>query len=124
MTEAIFGLVGVIVGGVLNGVLSWLAELSKQKKDAKTAAEQRDREAKVAARLVLAEVEGNSVGRSRSLETKLWAGIKSLMTHRDWDAYRGALAVSLEDSLWGDLTAYYSIVAEFVEQAEQAQGQS
>jgi hypothetical protein len=48
MTAAIFGLIGVLVGGVLNGAVSWLIELSRQR-DA----------ARASARLLSHELRGN-----------------------------------------------------------------
>jgi hypothetical protein len=48
MTAAIFGLIGVLIGGVLNGVVSWLIELSRQR-DA----------ARASARLLSHELQGN-----------------------------------------------------------------
>jgi hypothetical protein len=38
MTAAIFGLLGVLIGGVLNGVVSWLVELSRQRDAARASA--------------------------------------------------------------------------------------
>lgn len=97
MTAAIFGLLGVIVGGVLSGLISWRIERSRER-----------REARAAARLV-----GVELGRARGgfVSYAILRGAKvpyerafpqlvSVLGDDAWRQHSGVLARTLDPPAW------------------------
>jgi hypothetical protein len=99
MTAAIFGLVGVIVGGLLNGSVTYLLDKKKRKTNAK-----------VAARLLHSEIQSNQICSRLSLDHRTWSHIRVGLTNEVWLEKRDALAEGLHDPDWIRLDAYYSVV--------------
>jgi hypothetical protein len=84
MTAALFGLLGVVVGGVLNGTVAWRLESARSM-----------RTARGAARLVRDELRG--IEREFSFAAGIRARGKDILAlpTTDWEKYRAALAESL-----------------------------
>jgi hypothetical protein len=97
MTEAIFGLIGVIIGGLLNGGVTYL-----------TAKKQRQTEALIGARLIHSEIESNQLATQLSLEAKTWDHFRFGIKIDDWLTHREALAGVLNDVDWSALDDYYA----------------
>jgi hypothetical protein len=97
MTEAIFGLIGVVIGGLLNGGVSFLVR-KRQEKD----------EARVASRLVQVEIEWNQRNVEGALEAGTWDRIRTSVTTDEWEQHRTVLAAVLKDLEWSSLNAYYT----------------
>ena len=104
MTEAIFGLVGVLVGGFLNGGVSWLA-------DRRT----RTSEGRVAARLVSSEIQLNNIHLRRAIEREQGSYVSSSVRDSDWEKHRATLALLLEDQAWSCIEHYYLVLEQLVE---------
>lgn len=107
VAEAIFGLVGVIVGGLLNGGVTWLTERKQQRAGAKTAA-----------RIVIAEIRDNERAIELALEEKNWDYVKDAVSLQAGDEHRARLAQTLNDDAWLAFDHYYSRVRELVKLAE------
>jgi hypothetical protein len=105
MTAAIFGLLGVIVGGVLNGVVTWRIERFRERQDAKAAAR-------------LAHVE---LGNARSgfdayafrPGPDTMAQLQEFLTDDVWREHRPLLARVLDPPEWLAVSAAYQQVAFF-----------
>jgi hypothetical protein len=97
VTEAIFGLVGVVIGGVLNGGLAWLSERRMAKGSIK-----------VSARLVQSEMEANNLGVSGALfKDGDWAALRTLLSTSAWAERRATMAAAMTDSEWSIVCRYY-----------------
>jgi hypothetical protein len=96
MTAAIFGLIGVIIGGLLNGAVTYLAHRQQQKAASK-----------IAARVVLSEIKGNERAIRITLRFENWANAKLALTVDQWLAHRETLAGSLRDQEWVAVETYY-----------------
>jgi hypothetical protein len=111
MTAAIFGLLGVIVGGVLNGVVTWRIERARERGDARAAA-----------RLVIEELGVARGGfivyafrRGRELEfeqphSRAFDELVSQLHDDAWREHRAILARALDAPGWFAVsTAYHEI---------------
>lgn len=92
MTEAIFGLIGVIVGGLLNVGIAFLRTHHEQRQLARTAA-----------RLVLEELRENEAKMSVAEGQATWQPLLRL-DETDWKSYRVDLANSLSDLEWSEVS--------------------
>jgi len=106
MTEAIFGLVGVIIGGLLNGGVTWLVD-RQQSKGA----------VKVSARLVLSELEMIEVSATSALETANY-GQLTFGDTAEWIEHRPVLASKLSDGEWSALDNCFAYFAHMKATAE------
>lgn len=98
MTEAIIGLLGVIVGGFINVGVSFVQEKRERRQGAR-----------VAARLVLAELERNGVVLHVAGQDKTWRTLQRL-DDTEWANHREQLAGALPSPDWEALyRAYYWI---------------
>jgi hypothetical protein len=101
MIAAIFGLVGVVVGGLLNGaVTAWQARRS-------TLAHMRAGARLVGAELYQANLIFSLIERMGGLPPQ-FSGLK--LSADAWDKYREVLARTLGETEWGDLVTAYSLV--------------
>lgn len=107
MAEAIFGLVGVLVGGLLNGGVTWLADRKARLAGAKTAA-----------RIVIAEIRDNEWAIELALEERTWAFVKDALSLQAGEEHRAALAATLDDDAWLAFDHYYARTRELVNLAE------
>jgi hypothetical protein len=107
MTEAIFGLVGVVIGGLLNGGVTMLTERSRRRASAKTAA-----------RIVIGEVGDNELAIKLALEEGRWAFIKTAVDLTAATEHRATLAATLKDPAWLAFDSYYAKTRELVKLAE------
>ncbi len=98
MTEAIFGLVGVVIGGLLNGGVSWLSDRGKLR-----------RNARVAARLVLSEIRENDFSLGWGLERKEVEPLERVESAA-WEQWRETFADGLNDSEWRAINDYYVVL--------------
>jgi phosphoserine phosphatase len=100
MTEAIFGLVGVIIGGLLNGGVSLLVDKKSQKGAGK-----------VAARMLLSEITNNEIATKLSLEKSTWRHLRLALSIEEWTRRREPLAAVLSDTEWEAVDDYYSLAS-------------
>jgi hypothetical protein len=106
MTEAIFGLVGVLVGGLLNGAGLWLVERHRSRRAARTAA-----------RLLLPElIEIERILTIRMWREPKWRGMAEF-PHERWDRYESTLAPVLSKWDWAALTSLYESLRLFEDEA-------
>ena len=100
MAAAIFGIIGVIVGGLINAVVSWLAQ---RRKDESTALS--------AKRLVATEL-GTWLTLARAAASRPPEELPQLRkaTPKIWQSNRGVLARSLSDDDWELLATAYAHV--------------
>jgi hypothetical protein len=95
MTEAIFGLVGVVIGGLLNGGVTWLIERGRLQGDVK-----------VAARLVASELEMNQVAAASAITSES-RGNLTFGSVDEWKQRRETLASALSDEEWSGIDNYF-----------------
>ncbi|HEV8459578.1 MAG TPA: hypothetical protein VGQ38_02630 [Gaiellaceae bacterium] len=100
MGAAIFGIIGVIVGGLINGAVSWLAQRRKEESTALSAK-----------RLVATEL-GTWVTLARAAAARPPDELPQLRnaTPKIWQSNRGVLARSLGDVEWELLATAYAHV--------------
>jgi len=107
MTAAIFGLLGVIVGGVLNGLVSWRIERSRAL-----------REARAVARLTYVELGDARAGlnsyvanvRHGMTLAKAEAELTDTLRDDAWNEHGRILALVLEPSAWEPLVHAYNTI--------------
>lgn len=87
MSEAIFGLVGVVIGGLLNAVGLWVIEYRRDR-----------RVAQVAARLLAPDLNQVRHAMKIALEGKTWSGVD--VPDNRWREYQGALARAMKPKHW------------------------
>jgi hypothetical protein len=98
MAEAVFGLLGVLVGGLLNGGVAWIGERRRLKA-----------EAKVAARLVASEVEVNVIAVESALKRSKLVQL-DLGSRAQWGKNRAILAAVISDEEWSGLDNFYMLL--------------
>ena len=99
MTEAVFGLVGVVVGGVLTGIVQAVQQ------------SRADRiETRAGARLVSAELSGQQTILAAYLGGEV-AGFETLPAITEWPQYRAAIARALDDDDWVNVAGAYTRLA-------------
>jgi hypothetical protein len=106
MTEAIFGLVGVIIGGMLNGGITWLVDRHRSKGAVK-----------VAARLVLSELEMIEVSATSALQSANCSQL-TFGDNAEWIEHRATLAAELPDDEWSALDNCFTFFAHLKAMAE------
>jgi hypothetical protein len=96
VTAAVFGLLGVVVGGLITaGVEMWMGLLSRR------------RNARAAARILFADIHyGRSLIRG-SLQGNRWWPEAIKLPLDNWERYREALAVGIRLADWGVVAATY-----------------
>jgi hypothetical protein len=93
MAEAIFGLLGVVVGGFLTGFVNYLLESRREKQ-----------EARVARRLARSELGEAGQAVNDALAGQGWpAGWTTKRWSDSWSAYRRPLAATMNDNDFGEL---------------------
>lgn len=120
MTQVLIGLIGVIVGGMLTALSSWLLDLLRDRRDRQRQVQQETRELKRAARLVGEELSENLYMLCRAVEFRRWwrHPAHSLRTTR-WDEYEPVFAgAEMEDEAWYSAAAAYQVVRELLGAAE------
>jgi hypothetical protein len=98
MTEAIFGLMGVVLGALLSGVISHWIEATRERKDAI-----------VASRLVSQEI-SMIHGEVGSWIDSRYVPDNLVLKQESWDAYKQILARSLPSPDWDMVAATYTWV--------------
>lgn len=106
MTEAIFGLIGVIIGGLLNGSVAWLTDRHRSKGAVK-----------VSARLVLSELEMIEVSATSALSSANY-GQLTFGDNAEWIEHRATLAAELPDEEWSALDNCFAFFAHMKTMAE------
>lgn len=96
MATAIVGLIGVIIGGLLNAGVSLLVERR-----------QRATAARVAARLVGVEMARNLWAARKTMETKSMSWMRHDLSDDQWRSHRQELAAVLGTDKWMTLASYY-----------------
>jgi hypothetical protein len=95
MTAAIFGLLGVIVGGVLNGLVTLLLDGHRRKQELRTAA-----------RLVIFEFGTCASAIQNALEDERWSlTARDLLRTGHWDGNQALLAAGTDDETWVKLSS-------------------
>jgi|SRR5919108_146914 hypothetical protein len=93
MAEAVFGLIGVVIGGFLTGLVSYLLEARREKK-----------EARVARRLARSDLGEAEQAVSDALSGQGWpAGWTNKRWSDSWSAHRQPLAGAMNDNDFGKL---------------------
>jgi hypothetical protein len=87
VSEAIFGLVGVVIGGLLNAVGLWVIEYRRDR-----------RVAQVAARLLIPDLNQVRHAMKIGLEGKTWSHVH--VPGNRWREYEGALARAMKPKDW------------------------
>jgi hypothetical protein len=95
MTAAIFGLLGVIIGGLLNAGIAWIGDRRRSRRDAR-----------VAIRLVATEIEENQISFKLALEARSYRQFEYAGT-KAWDSWRETLADVLTDEDWEPINKYF-----------------
>jgi hypothetical protein len=101
MTTAIFGLVGVVVGALVTGVVSWLLERRKEKA-----------EAVAAARLLKPEVTAAVADVTSTLDEGRWPIAYRPMWRESWATYRQALVVAMQQRGFDEVATAYARMAQ------------
>ena len=107
MTAAIFGLIGVIVGGLLNVGVTYLFERQRGKSAAQTAS-----------RLVYQELMVNGAAVEVAAVHKDWKPLKENLVTIDWEANRVVFAGALPDDEWSPLVRAYYWIGSLIQQGE------
>jgi uncharacterized membrane protein YcfT len=103
MTEAIFGLIGVLIGGLLNVGVAYVAERRVRKADVK-----------VSARLLYSEIKLNQVSVRLALQEKRWGPAKTDVLRDDWIDHRATLANLLTEGEWSMIDDYFGGIGTMV----------
>jgi len=100
MAAAIFGLIGVIVGGLMNGVVSWLAQ---RRKDEATA---------LSAKRLVANELGTWITLAQAAAARSPDQLPQLHNPapKTWQSNRGVLARAVSDADWALLATAYAHV--------------
>lgn len=107
MTAAVFGLVGVLVGGLITAGIEWWSARREQARDA----EERSRALRAACRLVAMELDGIKTAVVWAERADRWWLEKQLPTQL-WIEGRALLARELSPDEWRAVdVAYYSVEA-------------
>jgi hypothetical protein len=108
VAEVAFGLVGVIIGGLITAAANWQIE---RRREAREAA-QRERNARTARRLIGDEIDtlagayAEFAGRGRMPEKPY--EVQYFFPREQWERYKETLASSIEDEvLWHGLVTFY-----------------
>jgi hypothetical protein len=96
MTEAIFGLLGVLVGGILTGVVESVREHLRERA-----------ELRAARRLLHLELLAAEWVLSTALESDDTSRLKGAITVARWSEFSGLLAKNVDPSLWRTLAQAY-----------------
>ncbi len=102
MTEAIFGLIGVVVGGVLSGAVTWAMQRRTER-----------RAVRAAARLLAYELRGALSyieGELRPVESDWQSRALSSLGTELWAKHRALLASALSGSEWTAVSAAFEVV--------------
>lgn len=100
MGEAIFGLVGVIVGGIITAGSSYLLDRRREQSDRQRDTHNRAIEVKRAARLIDDELaRGRASARMCVEKKRLWNPDEQLLTGA-WQQYGAVIAPELSDAAW------------------------
>ena len=103
MTAAIFGLLGVIVGAVVNGAVSYV--LGRQRERA---------EGRAAARLVGFELRDHASTLRAVLDRRSWEALGPRPPDTsEWDAHRAVLARVFDDDEWSTIAQAYSSIIDY-----------
>jgi hypothetical protein len=97
MAEAIFGLAGVVIGGVLTGVITYFLERHREKQ-----------EARAARRIVGAELKEATEAVEDALAGGKWPpGWSNMRWSQSWSTYRRVLAATMDDDGFAKLARAY-----------------
>lgn len=121
MTQLLIGLIGVVVGGLLTALSSWLLDLSRDRRHGQHKVQREARELKRAARLIGEELSENLDLLCRAVESRRWwrHPAHSLRTTR-WDEYEPVFAgAEVADQIWYSVAAAYQIARELLGAAEE-----
>ena len=105
MTAAIFGLLGVIVGGVLNGVVTWRIERFRKRQEARAAAR--------LANVELGDARSGFDAYAFRPGPETMVRLVSLLADDAWRDHRGVLARVLDPPEWLAVSAAYQQIKFF-----------
>jgi hypothetical protein len=100
MREAIFGLVGVLVGGIITSVSSYLLDRRRELVDRQRDSRNRAIELKRAARLIDAELSRAQAAARICTERGHWWSPEAQLSRKAWEQYGGVIAPDLSDTAW------------------------
>jgi hypothetical protein len=100
MGEAIFGLVGVLVGGIITAGSSYLLDRRRERVDRQRDSRKRAIELKRASRLIDAELSRAQAAASICLEKGHWWSPDAKLSRGAWEQYGGVIAADLSDTAW------------------------
>jgi len=104
MGEAIFGLLGVILGGIITAGSTYLLDRRREQAEREREGRNHAIEIKQAARLIDAELLRSQAAASICVEKRHWwsADVPPLSTEA-WQKYSGIIATHLSDQAWLDV---------------------
>ena len=95
MSEAIFGLVGVIIGGLINGGVTFVGNRANRRHEARSAA-----------RLLHDEVLNNCAAVQVAIERQSWVPLRTCSAEV-WELKREVFAGALSNGRWEALSDFY-----------------
>jgi hypothetical protein len=104
VTAAIFGLLGVIVGGLVTGGVNYIMERRRER------AELRQAKRLVADELLTVATQYSIMVEDRETPKKWSPSWANLLPSTSWEQHKATLARGLSDKDWADLPGFYSIV--------------
>jgi hypothetical protein len=105
MTAAIFGLIGVVVGGLLNGAVTALQARRADRADTRVSARLVDLELRQAGLWLV-------IDEDTTEETSAPSMVQQRFMPYAWDKHREVLARALSDKEWETVTAAYEIITD------------
>jgi hypothetical protein len=100
MGEAIFGLVGVIVGGFITACSSYLLDRRREQADRQKERQSRATKLKTAARLIDEELARGQAAATIAFEDRHWWNPDEQLLTGAWQQYREFIAPELSQAAW------------------------
>lgn len=108
VSQLLVGLVGVVVGGFVTGLASWLVDVSRGRRA-------RRRELKRASRLIQEELYEDlcMLRNGVELQRQWWVHPEDQLRTARWDEYEPVFAdAEMPDAIWGEVACSYQIIRE------------
>jgi hypothetical protein len=100
MGEAIFGLLGVFVGGVITAGSSYLLDRRRERVNGQRDSRNRAIEFKRASRLIDTELSRDEAAARICLEKRHWWSPEAQLSRGPWEQFVGVIAPDLSDTAW------------------------
>lgn len=121
LLPAAFGLIGVIVGGLITAGSAFLLERRREKREREREQRIHDTEVRTAARLVELDVRLAHACAEISVKSLKWSPLPlEPLTWHHWDKYRATLASELSTVEWGVVVTCVEMISQMNYRREQA----